>query len=449
MRPFERLIVGIELLVLAGMVVHAPLTVWLGTLLPQFAVALKFWKEALLFVAIGLVITAAYRRHKLKLLLSDRIIQVILAYLALHLVLIPVQYTGFLPTIAGLMIDLRYVAFFAIVWATVTLFPLTRSLFVKVAAGGALVVTSFALLQVTVLPPDILKYIGYSKSTIMPYLTVDLNHAFIRINSTLRGPNPLGAYAGATLTIVAAYLMTRRNALRERQEIILGIIAAGALVGVWVSYSRSAVVAAVIMIAIVVFMTIKKKLYMWWIGGVTAVLIGAGALFATYNSSFVSNVVLHENPAGGSAQKSNEGHIESLEDGSMRVASQPLGSGIGSTGSASLYGRSGLIVENQYLFVAHEVGWIGLALFVWIFVLVMTRLWKRRQDWLATGVFASGVGLAFIGILLPVWADDTVSLVWWALAAVAVATEPVVKNVAKKIEGNRNGKKRAQHKKTA
>jgi hypothetical protein len=32
---------------------------------------------------------------------------------------------------------------------------------------------------------------------------------------------------------------------------------------------------------------------------------------------------------------------------------------------------------------------------------------------------ASGIGLALIGLLLPVWVDDTVSIVWWGLAAIA------------------------------
>jgi hypothetical protein len=51
----------------------------------------------------------------------------------------------------------------------------------------------------------------------------------------------------------------------------------------------------------------------------------------------------------------------------------------------------------------------------------MIRLWQRRTDWLALGLFSSGIGLALIGLLLPVWVDDTVSIVWWGLAAVAIA----------------------------
>ena len=30
------------------------------------------------------------------------------------------------------------------------------------------------------------------------------------------------------------------------------------------------------------------------------------------------------------------------------------------------------------------------------------------------------MGLAFVGLLLPVWVDDTVSILWWGLAAIAI-----------------------------
>ncbi len=85
-------------------------------------------------------------------------------------------------------------------------------------------------------------------------------------------------------------------------------------------------------------------------------------------------------------------------------------------------GNDGFIVENQYLYVAHESGWLGLLLFVLIYWFILRQLWRKRQHWLALGVFASGVGLAIIGLLLPVFADDTVAIVWWGLAAIALAS---------------------------
>jgi hypothetical protein len=165
----------------------------------------------------------------------------------------------------------------------------------------------------------------------------------------------------------------------------------------------------------------KANVKIWFISGAAVLVALGGYLALNQNSAFVSNVILHENPAGGSEYTSNDGHVDSLQDGVSRLVRQPVGAGIGSTGSASLFGDKPFIMENSYLFVAHEVGWLGLILFVAIFVTVMVRLWKGRTSYVALGVFASGAGIAAMVILLPIWADDTVSLIWWGLAAVALA----------------------------
>jgi hypothetical protein len=338
-----------------------------------------------------------------------------------HLLLLIFFHNGFSAILAGLAIDLRFVLYFALVYIALTLYPGYRKMFIKIGIGGALVVLCFALLQVFILPQDILKYLGYNTNTISPYLTIDKNQAFVRINSTLRGPNPLGAYAGMVLTLLTAWIVKKKVDKKKWPQTIFVILMVGAIVSLWASYSRSAQIGTAIAIAIVLAVTLWHKLTpkMWGIIGVLFIL-AAGGLFMARNTSFISNIVLHENPNGGSSVNSNEGHISSINNSFSEVLQRPLGAGIGSTGSASLLGKNAEIIENQYLFVAHEVGWLGLALFVSIFVMVMSRLWKLRRDWLALGVFASGIGLAIVGIFLPVWADDTVSIIWWGLAAIAL-----------------------------
>jgi hypothetical protein len=206
--------------------------------------------------------------------------------------------------------------------------------------------------------------------------------------------------------------------------VLVGVLTVGGIVALWASYSRSALIAAGAGIVIVLVATVGRKLSRrtWVIGSVVTVALVGGLLLERGNS-FISNVVLHDNPGGNSAVDSNQGHIESLQDGMRRLGQQPLGGGIGSTGSASLYGHSPLIIENQYLLTAHEAGWLGLVLFGLIFVGVLRRLWARRQDYLSLGVFASGIGLALIGLLLPVWVDDTVAIIWWGLAAIVLGGE--------------------------
>lgn len=416
---------GLLLFIFGFIVLHAPFTVVISTLAPTMSDIAKSWKEILLLAALVILIVILARKKQFA-LLKDPILLLIGAYIALHIVtaIVTLALGGTLASVAaGLLIDLRYVVYFGLVFVGVLLFPQQRKNFFKVFMFGACLVMLFALLQVFVLPADILTHIGYGPHTIEPYLTVDKNTDYIRINSTLRGPNPLGAYAVIVLGVMAVAIAQRKIPPMLQSRIMAVILVAGGSVALWASYSRSALLAGVAAIVIALGMSLfhKLRLRTWIALAAVAIVITTGFLVTNHDSRFVSNVLLHENPNGGSQAKSNEGHVSSLQDGVVRLIRQPLGAGIGSTGTASYYDTTPLTIENQYLFIAHEVGWIGLLLFLCIFIEVMRRLWLKRKDWLALGVFAGGIGMAFIGLLLPVWADDTVSLIWWGLAAVALA----------------------------
>jgi hypothetical protein len=417
----EKIYVTILLVIFGGIVLHAPLTVGLGTLWPHYVLLIKSWKEILMIIAGFMALFLMYRYHQFKKILRDPVIKAIAVYAVLHLVLLMYKPTGFAASLAGLMIDLRYVLFFALVYTAMRLYPQYRKTFIRVGIGGALIVLIFAILQVFILPHDVLKYIGYNLNTISPYLTIDKNQAFVRINSTLRGPNPLGAYACIALTLLVAVIAKKKVDKKKWPIAIFVILSVGGMVALWASYSRSAQIGAIIAILIVLAATFWHKLSIkvWIAAGILLVVLGGG-LYMARDTSFVSNVILHVNPTGGSSTKSDEGHISSLSEGLKQLVRQPMGGGIGSTGSASLLSNKSEVIENQYLFTAHEAGWLGLAVFMFIFVAILVRLWRLRNDWLALGVFASGIGLAIIGILLPVWTDDAVSIIWWGLAAVVV-----------------------------
>jgi uncharacterized membrane protein len=90
--------------------------------------------------------------------------------------------------------------------------------------------------------------------------------------------------------------------------------------------------------------------------------------------------------------------------------------------------------------VAHEVGWLGLVLFMAIWVWVLWRLWKNRGHWLTNTMLASGVGLMAISFTWPVLVDDPVSMIWWGLAATALALQVTTKG---KKRGTTTNKKAA------
>src|SRR3989338_9198659 len=428
-----RIIIGIELLILAAVVVHAPISVMTTVYMPDYELVGKVWKELLMGVAFALLIAYSTLKKQWKRLLSDRIIRVSAGYALLHFLLLVWDWQGAAAAGAGLLIDLRYVLYFILVYASLTLFPHYRDVFIKVAIGGAVVVLGFTLLQFTVLPYDVLKHIGYSDATIKPYLTVDLNYDYIRLNGTLRGPNPLGAYAAVCLALCLAYVLHYGRSVSRRTGVLVGFLTTTSLIALWASYSRSAGAAAILMIFIVAALLGRRYITRtWWIAAAVVICAGIGGVIATHESDFVQNVIRHSNPDGGSAQKSDDGHIDSLEDGTDRAIRQPLGGGVGRTGSASLQGDNPLIIENQYLYIAHESGWLGVILFAVLFFLVYRRLWQLRRQWFAVGVAAVGIGLAAIGLLQPVWADDTISIVWWGLAAIALTASTTANAAAKR-----------------
>ena len=417
------LFLGSLLLVFGGIVLHAPLSVGLSTLWPQYDLFIKSWKEILLGFSL-LLCVVKLTTTKQWAIVWNRYLVTIMLFAALNVLLIPLFYaqTGAAATAAALLINLRFFLFFSLVYVAIRLYPRMVRPFIWVFVGGAAVVIGFALLQLTVLPADALKYIGYNESTIMPYLTVDQNPNYLRINSTLRGPNPLGLYAVIVLALVLTVWFRVRRPFRLSEKSGLWLLGGGSVIVLWASYSRSAVLAALIAIGCILFAVYGRRLTRpVWLSLAVLVLVLGGSLYIFRDSQFVSQVVLHEDPLEGNNVNSNDGHAASLVDGVQRFVVQPLGGGVGSTGSASLLGDSPLIIENQYLFVAHENGWPGLALFLAITYFVLAETWRRRRSWLALGVFASGVGIAVAGLFLPVWTDDTVSIVWWGLAAIAVA----------------------------
>ena len=412
------------LAVLFLIVLHAPMTVWLGTILPDQQTAIKAWKEILLAGLAVIVLVLITKQRAWQTILHSPVILLGIAYIDLHLLMTLIIGGEKTALVAGLMIDLRFVAMLMLMYILILLRPWALARVLKTVAAGAVVVLGFGLLQLTILPDDVLSSIGYSKeATIAPYITIDTNPDYVRINSTLRGPNPVGALAVVYLALAVAYLARRyATASARRRALAIGAIL-GSVAVIFATYSRSAYLAAIAVVGVTMLLAkrINKRLLV--IGSIAAVWV-AGLLLLTAQSDWFSNVILHENPQSSVQSKSNDGHLDSLVVGWNRMVSEPFGRGVGSTGSASLYDKDSgndIIIENNYLFIAHETGWLGLLLFGALFGYVMWRLWQLRARWYALGLFSSGIGLALIGLLLPVWTDDTVALIWWGLAGAVLA----------------------------
>lgn len=441
----EQMIVWLVVVVFVGMAIHTPATVFIETHWPHLELLAKSWKELVLAALLLLIVASLYKRGALRQVLRDKIVVLVAAIAGIHVALLILFDNVYVSELAGLLIDLRFYLFFVELYVIARFIPGLRRYGLRAAAVGAAIIVLFGILQVFVLPKDILASIGYSDETIKSYLTVDLNPDYVRINSTLRGPNPVGAFAVLVLCVAGAWAIRRAAQLvswKSRVQMIATLLA-GVII-LWASYSRSAWIAAVMGAAALWASVVPKKLAVYsLIGMAIASVVVVGALLQLRDVPAISNLVFHNNPVGGSPTKSDDGHIESLEQGIEAASQAPLGKGIGSTGSASLLSDEPVIIENQYLFMAHESGWLGVTLQLLLFGLVLWGLWRLRQDWLSLGLFAAGIGLAFIGLLLPVWVDDTLSLYWWGLAGLALGSSAIIKS------DERITPKSKSHKKTA
>src|SRR5882757_2575609 len=203
-----RILSAIVLLMLVALPFHAFLAVWLSKMVGHYTV-LRLWKEALLAVLVikcgwMLVKDSSLRQQ----LVRSRLMQLIGAYTLVQLIWAGVAFSvddvSAKAMAYGLLVNLRFLAFFVVVWVLASRSTYLRQNWKRVIILPATIVIIIGLLQYFVLPYDFLKHFGYSASTIFPYETINHNTHYIRIMSTLRGANPLGAYLVLILSLLLA-----------------------------------------------------------------------------------------------------------------------------------------------------------------------------------------------------------------------------------------------------
>jgi hypothetical protein len=433
--PVIRFIVAGVALIVALIPFHAFLTVWGSTLLGHYTL-LRLWKELLLvplsFAALGLALWDKSIRQKF---LSSWLFRLMIAYVCLLILLglfgLKQHTINTSALYEGLIVDLRLVIFFFVAWVAASYSPWLKDHWKQLLLYPAALVVVFGLLQVFVLPANFLTHFGYSAATIQPYATVDQNMQFIRIQSTLRGSDPLGAYLVVILAALAAIgsvLVFKRGlfkneSYRRALPWVLGGIAT--LVVLYFTYSRSAYVGALLAVALAAWRSMPSSTVRRWlfISGVIVCVIFGGAVFALRHNPTFEDTFFHTSQLSKSQHSSNQNHTTALENGIRDIAHHPFGRGPGSAGPASEHNnKPARISENYFLQIGQEAGWLGLGLFIAIMILIGKILWDKREDQLAMVMLVSLVGLTFVNLLLHAWADDTLAYIWWGLAGVAAGS---------------------------
>lgn len=425
----RRLIVVAVVVVLVAIPFATPVTVFFGSHLNDYPL-FKIWKELVLALVVALIVaTGAYKglAH-----IQDKRVRWLfwlilgfagwLVFSGIVQLLVYNQITWEAFIYAGI-VDMRFLFFFILCWLVASKSSFLYANWQKLLFIPAAIVVGFGLLQQYALPADFLTHFGYGPDTITAYQTVDQKEEYVRLQSTMRGPNPLGAY----LIIIVTALVVGFWKKLWLQAAMVG----GSLIVLFYSYSRSAWLGVMAAVATLVFVSIKsarirKQLTLV---GVGLVIIGSLIIFAGRNTPLIQNVVFHTDDSSQSAESSNEQRAGALQRGVDDVIHEPFGRGPGSAGPASLRneGHPGRIAENFYLQLGQELGWVGLGLFIAINVLIVMLLWQRRQSPLARVLLASFAGITLVNMLSHAWTDDTLSLLWWGMAGIAIASVTAIK----------------------
>jgi hypothetical protein len=416
------LMAAATVLILFVMPVHAFLSTWLGTAIGPLLVW-KSWKEILIFLMVPVVIWYTVLRPDVARVIWGRLVNKLIAlYALLHLLLSLFSTASLQAVIAGLMINLRFLAIFVLVQVIVEAKPkcleqlrrwAPRWLLWTGIALGAL-----AILQVYILPKDFLIQFGYNKdATVAPYILVDQNPHALRAFATMRGPNTLGAYMLMPVA-TALYLL-----YRKRRDLVAFTAATLGVAAIYLTGSRSAWLGLLATVVVLGIMLLPRAQMAKWgkRAIVPTILLVVLVGWAAVNVASVRLAIFHSSPGDSSlTEGSSDKHWEATVRGASDVVRHPLGSGPGSAGPASFYNAPGTnLSENYYVQIAQEVGFVGLGLFVAINVLVIRAI-VRHRGMLPAMLIASFAGISLINLLLHGWADDPTALTWWAFAGICM-----------------------------
>lgn len=401
---------------------HGFMTTWAASHLGYYD-QVKVWKELIiLFLGLGCLVLLVRDKDLRKKFFGSKLTILIVLYIALGLLRTTYGYnqgiTNFESSAYGMIGAFRYLVFFLVVVMIASRSKNLQRWWPFAVITPATMVVMFGLLQQFVLDKNFLTHFGYGPDTIPAFQSVDQKTEYARAQSTLRGPNPLGAYLSLVITILVGMFYRFKS-----YRFSFGFLIGGSAILLYFSYSRSAWLGLAVSLVVWVLLVIKDKkiLNLLLLAGLFTGLVLAFGVYTYRNNDYVQNTIFHTDETSQSGSSTNAVRIQAIKDGLKDVVHHPLGQGLGSAGPASARGPSPKIAENYYIQIAQEVGVFGLVLYLAITISVGYKLFARRQQLLAQVLFASLIGISVINLVSHAWMDDTLSLMWWGLAGIALA----------------------------
>jgi O-antigen ligase len=281
----------------------------------------------------------------------------------------------------------------------------------QISSAKKLLILILGLIVIGVLAqliyPSFLNLIGYQSSPVRALSTVDGTSLF-RVQSLLRGPNPLGAFLLIPLSFM---LFNIGEILKNKAFIILTISSLLSLILTW---SRSAWLGFLLIFLFWLKDRFKfsRKSLIWVLGGFFCLII---SIFFYVKTDSFKTVFLHDKPGVGGSSTSDQNRISSYKNTLNLIIKNPLGLGISHAGPASVRSVKGVkIIENYYLQIGLQLGWLGLGILILIFLAVLSILFRAKDSY-GRPLVASFMALSLVGMMQPVWVDVSATVWWWSL----------------------------------
>ena len=328
------------------------------------------------------------------------------------------------------------------VYAVLRLSPLDTATYFRAATIFAAGIAVFGILQSTFLGWGWVTTYWGTRNVPAPATFMATNVVGPRAASSYTSPNELG-FALIAFSLMAAALIVARP--ERTRWVVLPLIAI--LVGLTMSFSRSAVASAILGISLLATVGVwrfapdrRRAAILLAAAIIPAAALsgwvyvsrgGVSQLATTFNSlSSGSGDATTTSGAPPATDPSALGHITSIGDGWALVQAHPAGLGLGTVGARVVPGtndRPQMIFESWYLTMGVMLGWPGL---IWtglfplaLLIAAITALRRRRQ---LAGLVLLGlsISVAVVSFFLPTMMEPQLAMLPWAVGALAVAAAP-------------------------
>lgn len=413
---------------LAYMPLHIFLSTWLGTSWHVLELA-KVAKDIILIVGFAATLLLSVRQSWFKSFLKDRLVWLIGAYAVITLLLAVIKPTDADAEILGVVYNLRFFVYFLYATLLSRLFEKQQlhRVATKIVLLVAVPVLAFGVLQYLALPDSALTHVGYSRENgVLPAFFIDDKPDLERAMSTLRDPNSFGSYCIIILSLALVYLLYAKSINVRR--VAAGLVGLSLLCLVF-TFSRSAWLGAVTALVVIGLMVLKQRRG-WRVGRglVVGVLVftalSAAGLYLARDTYLVKNIILHADEST-ALEDPNQLRLRFWRESYEAAVDNPLGYGPGTAGLASIRNDEKTVLnENYYLQILHEVGAVGLLLFLAILTTIAWRLYRSfRVSAVNIALLAAFIGLAVTNFLVHIWSNEVVAYVWWGLAGLLLVAE--------------------------